>query len=189
MISKLYTIISNKLRDRSLYFGDRYNRWVLANQRKSLGPRKCRDFEQIKYIEIIALICLITSTVSKLWTWLHCSLLVAQYATPVMPQRLLQKLLFFFSKLWWVPNSRGTILGTSQLFEWFIVFTYFHSLHFIFYFQLIFLLIFSAQTTYDLIHSFIIISHNSHHLHIFTISFHTDTSRSFHQFFIIIIIF
>ena len=60
-----------------------------------------------------------------------------------MPQRLLEKLLFFFSKLRWVPNIRGTILGTSQLFEWFMVFTYFHSLHFILYFQLTFLLIFS----------------------------------------------
>ena len=38
-------------------------------------------------------------------------------------------------------------------------------------------------------HSLIIISHNSHHLHIFTISSHTGTSYSFHQFFIIIIIF
>ena len=41
----------------------------------------------------------------------------------------------FFTKVRWVPNNRGTILGTSQFFEWFMVFTYFHSLHFIFYFR------------------------------------------------------
>ena len=44
MISKLYTIISNKLWDLSLYFGDRYNRWVLASQQKALGPCKCARF-------------------------------------------------------------------------------------------------------------------------------------------------
>ena len=44
MISKLYTIISNSLWDRSLYFGDRYNRWVLASQQKALGPSKCARF-------------------------------------------------------------------------------------------------------------------------------------------------
>ena len=40
MISKFYTIISNKLWDFSLYLGDLYNRWVLASQQKALGPCK-----------------------------------------------------------------------------------------------------------------------------------------------------
>ena len=44
MISKLHTIISNKLWDLSLYFGHRYNRWVLASQQKALGPCKCARF-------------------------------------------------------------------------------------------------------------------------------------------------
>ena len=44
MINKLYTIISNKLWDLSLYFGDLYNRWVLASQQKALGPCKCTRF-------------------------------------------------------------------------------------------------------------------------------------------------
>ena len=44
MVSKLYTIISNKLSDLSLYFGDLYNRWVLASQQKALGPCKCARF-------------------------------------------------------------------------------------------------------------------------------------------------
>ena len=44
MISKLYTIISNKLWDSSLYFGHRYNRWVLASQKNALGPCKCARF-------------------------------------------------------------------------------------------------------------------------------------------------
>ena len=39
MISKLYTIISNKLLDLSLFFGHRYNRWVLASQQNALGPK------------------------------------------------------------------------------------------------------------------------------------------------------
>ena len=51
MISKLYTIISNKLWDLSLYFGDLYNRWVLASQ----VLVNARDFEQSKHIEIIVL--------------------------------------------------------------------------------------------------------------------------------------
>ena len=44
MISKLYTIriISNKLWDLSLYFGDLYNRWVITSQQKALGPYKMR---------------------------------------------------------------------------------------------------------------------------------------------------
>ena len=46
MISKLYTIISNKLWYLSLYFGDLYNRWVLASQQKALGPCKCARFCQ-----------------------------------------------------------------------------------------------------------------------------------------------
>ena len=37
MVSKLYTIISYKLWSWSLYFGDRYDRWVLASQQKVLG--------------------------------------------------------------------------------------------------------------------------------------------------------
>ena len=44
MIIKLYSIISNKLWDSSLYFGDRYNRWVLASQQNALGPCKCAPF-------------------------------------------------------------------------------------------------------------------------------------------------
>ena len=44
MISKLYTIISNKLWDRSLYFGHRYNKWVLASQQNALGPCKYARF-------------------------------------------------------------------------------------------------------------------------------------------------
>ena len=44
MVSKLYTIISYKLWKWSLYFGDRYNRWVLASQQKALGPCKCARF-------------------------------------------------------------------------------------------------------------------------------------------------
>ena len=57
MISKLYTIISNKLLDLSLYFGDLYNRWprVLASQQKAFGLVNGRDFEQWKHIEIIVL--------------------------------------------------------------------------------------------------------------------------------------
>ena len=46
MISKLYTIISNKLWYLSLYFGELYNRWVLASQQKALGPCKCARFCQ-----------------------------------------------------------------------------------------------------------------------------------------------
>ena len=41
MISKLYKIISNKLWNLFLYFGDLYYRWVLASQQKALGPCKC----------------------------------------------------------------------------------------------------------------------------------------------------
>ncbi len=44
MVSKLYTIISFKLWSWSLYFGDRYNKWVLASQQKALGPCKCARF-------------------------------------------------------------------------------------------------------------------------------------------------
>ena len=55
MISKLYTIISNKLWDLSLYFGDLYNKWVLASQQKALGPCKCARFRAMKHIEIIVL--------------------------------------------------------------------------------------------------------------------------------------
>ena len=44
MVSKLYTIISYKLWKWSLYFGDRYNRWVLASQQKALGPCKSERF-------------------------------------------------------------------------------------------------------------------------------------------------
>ena len=44
MTSKLYTIISNTLWDSSLYFGHRYNRWVLASQPNAWGPCKCARF-------------------------------------------------------------------------------------------------------------------------------------------------
>ena len=44
MISKLFAIISNKLWDWSLYFGHRYNRWVLASQQNALGPCKWMRF-------------------------------------------------------------------------------------------------------------------------------------------------
>ena len=44
MISKLYTIISNKLWDLSLYFGNRYNRWVLSSQQTALRSYKCARF-------------------------------------------------------------------------------------------------------------------------------------------------
>ena len=44
MLSKLYTIISNKLWGSSLYYGHHYNRWVLASQQKALGPCKCARF-------------------------------------------------------------------------------------------------------------------------------------------------
>ena len=40
----IYTIISNKLWDSSLYFGHRYNRWVLASQQTALGPCKFARF-------------------------------------------------------------------------------------------------------------------------------------------------
>ena len=48
IISKLYTIISNQLWDSSLYFGDLYNRWVLASQQKALGPCKCARFRAMQ---------------------------------------------------------------------------------------------------------------------------------------------
>ena len=43
--------------------------------------------------------------------------LAIPFPTPSKPQRLLEKLPFFFfpTKRWWVPSGRGTILGTSQL--------------------------------------------------------------------------
>ena len=52
----LYMIIPNKLWDLSLYFGDLYNRWVLARQQKGLGPSKCARFEQCKHIQITVLV-------------------------------------------------------------------------------------------------------------------------------------
>ena len=55
MISKLNTIISNKLWDLFLYFWNRYNRWVLASQQKALGLCKCARFWAMKHIEIIFL--------------------------------------------------------------------------------------------------------------------------------------
>ena len=55
MISKLYTIISNKLWDLSLYFWDLYNRWSLQVSKKLHGLVNARDFEQCKHIEIIVL--------------------------------------------------------------------------------------------------------------------------------------
>ena len=43
-----------------------------------------------------------------------------------MPQRMPGEstvlIFFFFKVMVRVPNSRGTILGTSQLFEWFMLF-------------------------------------------------------------------
>ena len=48
MINKLYTIISNKLWDLSLYFGDLYDRWVLASQQKALGHCKCARFRAMQ---------------------------------------------------------------------------------------------------------------------------------------------
>ena len=55
MISKLYTIISNKLWDLSLYFWDLYNRWSLQVSKKLHGLVNASDFEQCKRIEIIVL--------------------------------------------------------------------------------------------------------------------------------------
>ena len=58
MISKLYTIISDKLWDLSLYFGDRYNGWVFASQQKALGPCKCVRFRAMQtYTSYILAIC------------------------------------------------------------------------------------------------------------------------------------
>ena len=48
MIGKRYTIISNKLSDLSVYFGDLYNRWVILSQQKALGPYKCVRFRAIQ---------------------------------------------------------------------------------------------------------------------------------------------
>ena len=55
MVSKLYTIISFKLWSWSLYFGDRYNKWVLASQQKALGPCKCAPFRAKQTYRIIVL--------------------------------------------------------------------------------------------------------------------------------------
>ena len=60
MISKLDTIISNKLWDLSLYFGDLQNRSLqgsgsLQVKKKFEGLINARDFEQCKHIEIIVL--------------------------------------------------------------------------------------------------------------------------------------
>ena len=58
MISKLNTIISDKLWHLSLYFGDRYNRWVFASQQKALGPCKCVRFWAMQtYTSYILAIC------------------------------------------------------------------------------------------------------------------------------------
>ena len=48
IISELYTIISNKLWDLSLSFGDLHNRWVLASQQKALGHCKCGRFRAMQ---------------------------------------------------------------------------------------------------------------------------------------------
>ena len=48
MISKLYTIISNKLWDLFLYFGDLFNKWVLGGQQKALGPCRCARFRAMQ---------------------------------------------------------------------------------------------------------------------------------------------
>ena len=55
MISELYTIISNKLWDLTLYFVDLYNRWVLASQQKALGTCKCARFGAMQSYRIIVL--------------------------------------------------------------------------------------------------------------------------------------
>ena len=56
MISKLYTIISNKLLDLSLYFGDLYDgHGSLQVSKKLWGLVNGREFEQWKHIEIIVL--------------------------------------------------------------------------------------------------------------------------------------
>ena len=55
MKSQLYTIISNKLWDLSLYFGDLYNRWVLASQQKTLGPCKCALFRAMQTYRVFSL--------------------------------------------------------------------------------------------------------------------------------------
>ena len=55
MISKLYMIISNKLWDLSLYFGDLNNRWVLASQQKAVGPCKCARFPAMQTYSIYKL--------------------------------------------------------------------------------------------------------------------------------------
>ena len=54
MISELYTIISNKLWDLSLFFGDLHKRWALASELKALGPCKCARFRTMQtYINYI----------------------------------------------------------------------------------------------------------------------------------------
>ena len=56
MISKLYTIISNKLLDLSLNFGDLYDgHGSLQVSKKLWGLVNGREFEQWKHIEIIVL--------------------------------------------------------------------------------------------------------------------------------------
>ena len=47
MISKLYTIILINY-EICPFFGDLYNRWVLASQQKALGPCKCARFRVMK---------------------------------------------------------------------------------------------------------------------------------------------
>ena len=60
MVSKLYRVISNKLWDLSLYFGDRYNTWVLASQQNALGPCKCARFRAKQTYRNYSFSCLLT---------------------------------------------------------------------------------------------------------------------------------
>ena len=60
MISKLYTIISNKLWDLSLYFGDLYNRWVLTSQEKALGPCRWARFRTMQTYKNYSFLYLLT---------------------------------------------------------------------------------------------------------------------------------
>ena len=44
----------------SLYFGDLYNRWVLASQQKVLGPCKCARFRAMQTCRNYSFSCLLT---------------------------------------------------------------------------------------------------------------------------------
>ena len=77
MISKLYTIISNKLWDLSPYFGDLYNRWVLASQQKSFRAFFCWPIleEQFPVPRNTAASKIRNRVILLLWQlWCHCNL-------------------------------------------------------------------------------------------------------------------